>query len=404
MGDDRERDDDEFWYPEETNDGVTEDEIYHEESGQRSQTERQADSRRDRDDAKRSQAGRSGNGGSSGRKHAGSKASSAHRKPGRRSSTARRRRKRKKNGLNGHAIFFIVIAVIFVLTIIRLLVWNVGKRSGYDPNEQTDEFDVELLDYVQPLDPAALAGREDDGVTTVLALGNDPFSDERGDNGLTAQMAQATGAVIYNCAFPGSTISMKHTEFQGNYPLDGVSLYLLCAALCNQNFELMDVVTQQIGDETSLSALDTLKSIDMETVDALVIFYDLQDYKDGRIVYDENNLQNLNTVFGALNGSIRLLQETYPYIRIFLLSPTYGSFTKADGSIVDADRDDLGNGTLTDYINWLLEACRSNGITFIDTYYGAVTMEDTDCLEEGFHLNDKGRQKVAKRFADVFPH
>ena len=85
-----------------------------------------------------------------------------------------------------------------------------------------------------------------------------------------------------------------------------------------------------------------------------------------------------------------------------MLSQTYGTFTEGDGTLVDADRDDLGHGALTDYINWELEASRSNGITFIDAYYGAVTMEDGDCLTDGFHLNEKGRQKVAARFADVF--
>lgn len=313
------------------------------------------------------------------------------------------KRKKKKRGINGHALFFIVLAVILVIAIIRLIVWNMGKHSGYDPNEVTDEFDIELLDYVQPLDSEVLKGREDDGVTTVLALGNDPFSDDRGDDGLAALMEKETGAVIYNCAFPGSTISMKNTEFEGTYPLDGLSLYLLTAALCNQNFELMDVVSQQLNNTATTEALDTLKGVDMEKVDALVIFYDLQDYMDKRTVYDENNTVNFNTVYGALNASIKLFQETYPHVRIFVLSPTYGTFTLEDGTTVDADRDDLGNGMLTDYINWMLEVCRSDGVTFIDTYYGAVNMDNTDCLTDGFHLNEKGRQRVAKRFADVFP-
>lgn len=307
-----------------------------------------------------------------------------------------------KKRINGHVIFFIVIGVLLALTILRLLIWNAGKKSDYDPNDITDEFDVELLDYVQPLDPAVLKDREDDGITTLLALGNDPFADERGENGLAAMMEKETGAVIYDCAFPGSTISMKHTEFQNDYPQDGVSLYLISAALCNQNFELMEAVAQMLNNTATNEALNTLKEVDMDKVDALIILYDLQDYMDRRTVYDENNTKNLNTVFGALNASIQLIQETYPYIRIYMLSPTYGTFTEADGRVVDCDLDDLGNGTLVDYINWELEASRSNGITFIDNYYGAVSMERTDCLTDGFHLNQKGRLRVAKRFAEVF--
>lgn len=336
------------------------------------------------------------------RKSGKKKTSGSGKKPGSPKRTGSRRKK-KKRGISGHAVFFLVLAAVLIILLIRLFIWNIGKHSGYDPNAVTDEFDVELLDYVQPLDPEALKGREDDGVTTVLALGNDPLADDRSDSGLAALMEKETGAVIYNCAFPGSTISMKNAEFEGTYPLDGLSLYLLTAALCNRNFELMDAVSQQINNTATDEALDTLKKVDMEKVDALVIFYDLQDYMDKRTVYDENNTLNFNTVYGALNASIRLFQENYPYVRIFVLSPTYGTFTTADGTTVDADRDDLGNGMLTDYINWMLEVCRSDGVTFIDTYYGAVSMEHTDCLTDGFHLNKKGRQQVARRFADVFP-
>ena len=48
------------------------------------------------------------------------------------------------------------------------------------------------------------------------------------------------------------------------------------------------------------------------------------------------------------------------------------------------------------------EACRKNGVSFIDNYYGAITMEDTDCLTDGYHLNQKGREKIAERFGKVF--
>lgn len=309
---------------------------------------------------------------------------------------------RKRRAINGHVIFFLVLAALFIITIIRLILWNQGKHSGYNPNEQTDEFDVELLDYVQPLDPALLEGRQDDGVTTVVAFGNDILSDDRSPEGLAALMEQETGAKIINCAFPGSTIAMKNPEYQNLYPLDGLSLYWSVAALCNQNFQLMDVVVPDLGNESASQALEALKSVDMSEVDAVVFLYDLQDYAGRRIVYDENNLSNLNTVYGALNASIALIQERYPYVRIYMLSQPYGTFTEGDGTVLDADRDDLGNGTLTDYINWELEAARTNGITFIDLYYGAVTMEDGDCLTDGFHLNAKGRKRAAKRFADVF--
>lgn len=302
---------------------------------------------------------------------------------------------------SGHVIFLIVFTAILLFTILRLFIWNIGEDTGYDPSETTTEFDVELMDYLQPLDPEMRSEWKDDGTTTILALGNDPLSDDRSDAGLAALMEKATDSTIYNGAFPGSTISMKNTEFQNDYPLDGVSLYWVAAALVNQNFDLMDAIVPGMDSEAA-AALETLKSVDLSTVDDLVIFYDLQDYKEGRTVYDENNHKNLNTVYGALTATVKLFQENFPHIRIYLMSQPYGTFTAPDGKTADADKDDFGNGTLVDYLNWEADACRTNGISFIDTYYGAVTVEDTDCLTDGYHLNEKGRRKVAERFASVF--
>ena len=318
----------------------------------------------------------------------------------------KKKKKKKKQQVNIHVILFGVILLILIIMLIRLFIWNQGTHSGYDPNEITDEFDTEALDYIQPLDPELLAGREDDGVTTILALGNDPFSDERGADGiaeLTAAGLTDAGkdAVVYNGAFSGSTIATKYPEYQNSYPLDGLSLYWVVAALANQNFDLMDRVAADLDNPSCTEAANTLHRVDMDKVDVLTIMYDLQDYMGKRIVYDDTNENNINSCCGALNASIQLIQQTWPHIRIVVLSHPYGTFTTGDGKVIDGDRDDLGNGTLTDYMGWEIQTCVSNGVTFIDNYYGTITVEDTHLLTDGFHLTQEGRQKVADRIVDV---
>ena len=315
------------------------------------------------------------------------------------SSSGHRRRKKKR--LNGHIIFFAVLAAALLITVVQLLIWNKGKKSDYDPNSTSSEFDVEVLDYLMPVDPDFLKDRPDDGVTTVLALGNDPFTDSQDGESLASLIEKEADVKVLNGAFPGSTIAMKNPTYANTYPLDGLSLYWTAAAVCNQNFDLMDVVVRDLNTEAHSSALETLRAVDMETVDDLIIFYDLQDYMGRRIVYDENNLNNLNSCYGALNATIQLIAEQYPHIRIFVFSPTWGTFVEGDGTKRDADLDDMGNGTVADYVNWELEVCRSNGVTFIDMYYGAVSMDNEDCLTDGWHLNEKGRERVAKRFSAI---
>lgn len=153
--------------------------------------------------------------------------------------------------------------------------------------------------------------------------------------------------------------------------------------------------------EGTQEALDTLKSVDFSTVDMIVIMYDLSDYMDDRPVMDENNDINLITWNGALNASIDLIKQTYPYIRIVVLSPSYGQFTDENGNLINADTEDLGNGTLPDYVLHEIDVAMANGVSILDNYYGSVTENQAEeCLTDGYHLNEAGRERITQRFAE----
>lgn len=301
-----------------------------------------------------------------------------------------------------HLAILAVILLMFLSAAIRLIIWNIGEDSGYDPNADTSEFDTEPQDYIQPMDASLLEGHEDDGITTIVTLGNAPFSDERGSTGLAEMIAQKCDAVVYNCAFPDSYLSMKYQEYSDSYPQDALSLYLVTASLCGGDFTLMEHAAGLVEDtEGTREALNTLKSVDFSTVDMIVIMYDLSDYKDDRPVMDENNDINLLTWNGALNASIGLIKQTYPYIRIVVLSPSYGQYTDENGNLINADTEDLGNGTLPDYILHEIDVAMANGVSILDNYYGSVTENQAEeCLTDGYHLNEAGRERIARRFAE----
>ena len=301
-----------------------------------------------------------------------------------------------------HLALLAVILLMFLSAAIRLIIWNIGVDSGYDPNADTSEFDTEPQDYIQPMDASLLEGHEDDGVTTIVTLGNAPFSDERGSTGLAEKIAQKCDATVYNCAFPDSYLSMKYEEYTDSYPQDALSLYLVTASLCGGDYTLMDYAAGLVEDqEGTRAALDTLKSVDFSAVDMIVIMYDLSDYMDDRPVMDENNDINLITWNGALNASIDLIQQTYPHIRIVVLSPSYGQYTDENGNLVNADTEDLGNGTLPDYVLHEIDVAMANGVSILDNYYGSVTENQAaECLTDGYHLNEAGRERIAQRFAE----
>lgn len=347
-----------------------------------------------------SRSSRTGSSAKASRKRSSGRSRKTGRPHSRRSGRGRKRRMERSDYI--HLALLAVILLMFLIAAIRLIIWNIGEDSGYDPNADTSEFDTEPQDYIQPMDASLLEGHEDDGVTTIVTLGNAPFSDERGSTGLAEKIAQKCDATVYNCAFPDSYLSMKYEEYTDSYPQDALSLYLVTASFCGGDFTLMEHAAGLVEDtEGTQEALDTLKSLDFSTVDMIVIMYDLSDYMDDRPVMDENNDINLITWNGALNASIDLIQQTYPHIRIVVLSPSYGQYTDENGNLINADTEDLGNGTLPDYVLHEIDVAMANGVSILDNYYGSVTENQAaECLTDGYHLNEAGRERIAQRFAE----
>ena len=306
-----------------------------------------------------------------------------------------------KKSFNGHLIFFAIVGFLFLFAIVRLAIWNRGVDSGYDPNEDTSEFDTEPLDYIQPLNSTQLQNKPDDGVTTIFCFGNSPFADNGTDNALAREIGKRYDATVINASFPDSYQSVKLTNFSAEEcPQDGISLYYVTNALVTGDFTMVDTAAAHLSDEVKQQA-EYLKTVDLSTADMIVIMYDIMDYIDHRAVMDPNNAENLLTVTGSLQASVKLIQEKYPYIRIVVLStPACGK--TIDGYYVDGDVHDLGNGTLSDYLGHSSIAATSCGISFIDTYFGVINVDNRDqYLVDDYHLSEAGCNAIADRISKL---
>ena len=316
----------------------------------------------------------------------------------------KKRRKKKKQGLqniNFHVVFFIVIIALFLFAIVKFLIWHKGEDSGYDPNEISTEFDIETMDHIQPMDASRFEGHEDDGVTTLLCLGNSPFSDNKGENGLAQTLAKKMDGIAYDASFAGSFQSLKTEFYNPQYPADGISLYHVIKAICTKDFSIVEQAAASVGGDAP-ATVTMLKNMDFSKVDMLLIMYDLSDYIDLRPLYDPNNDNNLVTWTGSLNASLQMIEETYPHIRTIIFSlPACGK--TIDGYYVDGDIHNLGNGTLVDYINYEMNVVLGNGVSFIDNYYGVINVDNRDeYLINDYHLNEKGIEAIADRFYYFF--
>ena len=314
-------------------------------------------------------------------------------------------KKEKQFRLNIHLILLAVIALIVIFCAVKLYIWNKGVPSDYDPNRQTTDFDTEAMDYIIPLAPDKLEGREDDGVTTILCLGDDPFSLDQGPGGLAEQIAAKTGATVYNGSFTGTTMAVQFEDYNDGYILDAFAFVNVAKSLASGNFDLMRTAASYSFDQAFPQTVSTLESIDMNTLDMICIMYDGSDYINKRPCEDPNHPNNPQTYTGALRSGIQAIQEAWPHIRIVVMSHTFCHNVNAEGNFENGDRVDLGNGTLSHYLQKELDTTSELGVSFIDNFYGSINEDNyLDYMTDYIHFNDAGRELLATRFAEcIFP-
>lgn len=314
-------------------------------------------------------------------------------------------KKEKQFRLNIHLILLAVIVLIVIFCAVKLYIWNKGVPSDYDPNRQTTDFDTEAMDYIIPLAPDKLEGREDDGVTTILCLGDDPFSLDQGPGGLAEQIAARTGATVYNGSFTGTTMAVQFEDYNDGYILDAFAFVNVAKSLASGNFDLLSTAASYSFDQAFPQTVSTLESIDMNSLDMICIMYDGSDYINRRPCEDPNHPDNPQTYTGALRSGIQAIQEAWPHIRIVVMSHTFCHNVNEEGNFENGDRVDLGHGTLSHYLQKELDTTSELGVSFIDNFYGSINEDNyLDYMTDYIHFNDAGRELLATRFAEcIFP-
>ena len=293
----------------------------------------------------------------------------------------------KQFRLNIHLILLAVIVLIIIFCAVKLYIWNKGVPSDYDPNRQTTDFDTEAMDYIIPLAPDKLEGREDDGVTTILCLGDDPFSLDQGSGGLAEQIAAKTGATVYNGSFTGTTMAVQFEDYNDGYILDAFAFVNVAKSLASGNFDLLSTAASYSFDQAFPQTVSTLESIDMNSLDMICIMYDGSDYINRRPCEDPNHPDNPQTYTGALRSGIQAIQEAWPHIRIVVMSHTFCHNVNEEGNFENGDRVDLGNGTLSHYLQKELDTTSELGVSFIDNFYGSINEDNyLDYMTDYIHF------------------
>lgn len=317
--------------------------------------------------------------------------------------TNKRKHKKKKTKINFHIILLALMAVIFLVIVLKLAFWDKRVRQSTErENDTTLSFDTEALDAIVPLDSSTGGKKEKDTDLRILFLGNGSLADDKTSDKNLANIVQAkTGATVYNCAIPGTYMSMKNSTYKNTFIYDAFSFYNLCTIFTINNTKTISWAERDLGGlpENVAEPLHLLQSIDYNELDVLCVYYDGSDYLDQRGAYDEDAESDPTQFCGALNAGLDLVKEYLPHVRIIVMSPTYVYAVDKNGKYSSSFLTDILEEPLSTYVGLQAQSCIDRQVSFVDNLYGSVYEEIADdYLKDNILLNDKGHALLADRF------
>lgn len=305
-----------------------------------------------------------------------------------------------------HLAIIGLIVIIAGVSAYKLYAWNQGTDADRDASvEQVDPsvFDVEVLDMIIPMDSARLANHEEDGELQILCLGNNPFTDDRSENGLANLIAKKTGAKVYDAAFPDSSTAYRNYPISESFVWDHYNLPSIANVLLAGEFKTLNSAAQYVENvEMYKPGIEALESVDMNKLDVIILMYDSTDYNIGTPCFNAEVSDDVTAFAGGLTFFLKIVNQYWPHIRVFVMTPTYAEYVDADGKVYSGSEKDIGNGALPFYVQNEIDATVSCGYSVIDNYYGTINESNyKEYLKDHMHLNDKGREMIADRIADV---
>ena len=165
----------------------------------------------------------------------------------------------------------------------------------------------------------------------ILCLGNNPFTDDRGDQSLASMIARKTDSVVYDCAFPDSSAACKYAIYNPDYTKDHFNLYYVVESFRNNDLTAINSIAGDEADPRYQEAVDVMKTVDMDKVDIIIIMYDSTDYNNGTPSDNPASPYDVTSFTGGIRTTLKNIEATWPYIRVFVLSPTYAQYMDEDG-------------------------------------------------------------------------
>lgn len=301
------------------------------------------------------------------------------------------------------------IVLVIIFCVVKILIWNKGTRFSFDGPEDPDALQSESMDYYSAMKSELLAGR-DDKETQILFLGDDILTYGSKESSIPVLTASATGATVYNCAFPGSSFASRYESFNDQYCTDAFSFVRLAYCIKSGDFTLLEAYKTEadIYDPSFDATITQLQMIDFNQIDIIFLGYGTYDYLNGLTTTDVNNEKAITAMTGAFYTGIDVIREAYPHIRFIVMAPTFCFYDEGNGTLSAGDIRRVGdtNENLGGYVVALRAMCEMIGVSFLDNYFGIPLNVETaqEYLVDNVHVNDATRKMIADKVIDFVEH
>lgn len=235
----------------------------------------------------------------------------------------------------------------------------------------------------------------------VVAIGDSIIGKAQGEEAVEVYFEEYSGMTMLNGAFGGNGAAVGENAHRYSYNEESINLYQLARAACFRDYGIQraDLAASRTKvwyfDET----MESLAAADLNQTEVLLIAFGFNDYTAGRKLDNPDDPMDIRTYGGALRYAIELFQETYPNLKIVLVTPTFCHIEGHEESCMTEDR---GGGTLDEYAEKVTEVGAEYGVLVIDVFYGLGFNEANigDYTEDGVHLNSEGRKLYARFLAE----
>lgn len=267
------------------------------------------------------------------------------------------------------------------------LKWFVTDYSTSDLFADGNEIKSQIV-----TDNTALQGKR------IAVFGDSIMGNTRDVTSTPAFISKACGATVFNFGFGGCRMSVHATGW------DNCSMYRLADDIYADDFtSLVSAINTGWSGMPGYyrNTVAWLNACDFSKVDAIIIAYGTNDYREPSSTLDNpNNKFDTSTVCGALRYSIKQILSKYPGVQILVTCPIFRTFFQ-DGTTTPesySDTKDWGSGTLLQYAEAYKQACTDMNVPFLDLYHETSFNPFTRLYfypaDDGTHPNEKGRERI----------